>query len=101
MRRRWRSLSLSSNDAIPGLVDLATVKLVVSYDGTDFAGSQIQPGQRTVQEELERALSRLLQRETRITLAGRADRGVHAAGKVASLVDSRADLENGTIVRAL
>jgi len=77
------------------------LKLVVSYDGADFAGSQVQPGQRTVQEELERALSRILQKETRVTLAGRTDQGVHAAGQVASLPDLRPDLANGTIERAL
>ena len=79
----------------------ATLKLVVSYDGSGFAGSQIQPGQRTVQEELEQALSRLFKRETRITLAGRTDQGVHAAGQVATLLDCRPDLENETIGRAL
>jgi tRNA pseudouridine38-40 synthase len=79
----------------------AKLKLVVSYDGTNFAGSQIQPGQRTVQEELEQALSRLLQQEMRVTLAGRTDQGVHAAGQVASLPDHRSDLEIGTIERAL
>jgi len=77
------------------------LKFVVSYDGTDFAGSQVQLGQRTVQEELERALSRILRKETRVTLAGRTDQGVHAAGQVASLPDHRPDLTNGTIERAL
>jgi tRNA pseudouridine38-40 synthase len=79
----------------------ASLKLIVSYDGSGFAGSQIQPGQRTVQGELERALSRLFKQETRVTLAGRTDQGVHAAGQVASLSDCRPDLENETIVRAL
>jgi len=92
---------LSSNDAICGPVKPATLKLVVSYDGANFNGSQIQPGQRTVQEELERALSRLLNQEARITLAGRTDRGVHAAGQVASLPDGRPDLGSETIERAL
>jgi tRNA pseudouridine38-40 synthase len=92
---------LSSNESSTGQVESSTLKLVVSYDGTNFIGSQIQPGQRTVQEELERALSRLLQQETRITLAGRTDRGVHAAGQVASLSDKLPDLENETIGRAL
>jgi tRNA pseudouridine38-40 synthase len=75
--------------------------LVVSYDGCGFAGSQIQPGQRTIQEELERAVSRLFKQETRITLAGRTDQGVHAAGQVASLPDCRPEVENEAIARAL
>jgi tRNA pseudouridine38-40 synthase len=94
-------LSSASNDRVEDPAEPASLKLIVSYDGTVFAGSQNQPGQRTVQEELERALSRLFNQETRVTLAGRTDQGVHAAGQVASLPDVRPDLENETIARAL
>jgi tRNA pseudouridine38-40 synthase len=55
--------------------------LTLRYDGTDFAGSQVQPGARTVQGELERSLLRL-GGATRTTFAGRTDRGVHAYGQV-------------------
>jgi tRNA pseudouridine38-40 synthase len=72
-----------------------TTRLDLEYDGTAFAGWARQPGQRTVQEELERALATLLRVEAvPLTVAGRTDSGVHAWGQVASYeheaVDPRA-----------
>ena len=59
-------------------------RLTLEYDGTDFAGSQSQPRQRTVQGELERALRRIHRDSVRTVFAGRTDRGVHAIGQVAA-----------------
>lgn len=50
----------------------------LSYNGTPFAGWQIQPQQTTVQGVIENALSHLLKRNTPITGCGRTDTGVHA-----------------------
>ena len=62
-----------------------TVRLDLEYDGTDFAGWAVQPGDvRTVQRELERALATLLPRPVETAVAGRTDRGVHATGQVVS-----------------
>ncbi|MGH2402166.1 MAG: tRNA pseudouridine(38-40) synthase TruA [Candidatus Limnocylindria bacterium] len=59
-------------------------RAVIEYDGTAFAGSQVQPKARTVQGELEGALNRLIGERTRVHLAGRTDAGVHATGQVAA-----------------
>jgi tRNA pseudouridine38-40 synthase len=63
---------------------VATTRLDLEYDGTEFAGWAKQPGQRTVQAELERALTTLLRRDVALTVAGRTDSGVHAWAQVAS-----------------
>jgi tRNA pseudouridine38-40 synthase len=61
-----------------------SARLLIEYDGGGFAGWARQPGMRTVQEELERGLARVLRREVALTVAGRTDAGVHARGQVAS-----------------
>ena len=61
-----------------------TIKAVVRYDGTDFSGWQVQPGERTVQGVIEEALERIAGQHVRIAGAGRTDAGVHALGQVFS-----------------
>lgn len=56
--------------------------LKVRYDGRGFAGYQRQPGVRTVQGELERALEEVLSTKVSLTCAGRTDKGVNALGQV-------------------
>jgi tRNA pseudouridine38-40 synthase len=69
-----------------------TTRLDLEYDGTRFAGWARQPGERTVQEELERALATALGEEhVAVTVAGRTDRGVHAWGQVVSYRHEAAD----------
>jgi tRNA pseudouridine38-40 synthase len=59
--------------------------MLLEYDGTEFAGWARQPGQRTVQDEVERALCTVLRVDALPTrVAGRTDRGVHAWGQVCS-----------------
>jgi tRNA pseudouridine38-40 synthase len=61
-----------------------TVRLDIEYDGSGFRGWARQPGLRTVQGELEAALSTVLREEAELAVAGRTDTGVHATGQVAS-----------------
>jgi len=62
-----------------------TARLTIAYDGGRFHGWGRQPGLRTVQGELERALATVRSNtETPLTVAGRTDTGVHAWGQVAS-----------------
>jgi tRNA pseudouridine38-40 synthase len=65
-------------------LSVVTVRLDLEYDGTAFWGGARQPGQRTVQAEVEGALARVAQQPLSLTVAGRTDRGVHATGQVAS-----------------
>ena len=71
-----------------------SARLLLEYDGTEFAGWATQPGRRTVQETVETALATVLRREVRLTVAGRTDRGVHARGQVASHDGDPAPLRN-------
>ncbi|MFN2417762.1 MAG: tRNA pseudouridine(38-40) synthase TruA [Candidatus Limnocylindria bacterium] len=64
-------------------------RAIIGYDGTAFAGSQVQPNARTVQGELESALNTLIGERTRVRLAGRTDAGVHATGQVAAFCYAR------------
>lgn len=63
---------------------MPTVKLIVEYDGSRYAGWQRQPDQPTVQEALETAIHQLTQCTVSVIGAGRTDSGVHALGQVAS-----------------
>lgn len=61
-----------------------TLKLTIAYDGARFKGWAAQPGERTVQGELEAALEQVCGRSVPLTVAGRTDAGVHAWAQVAS-----------------
>lgn len=74
--------------------------MTLAYDGTEFAGWQFQPDQRTVQGVVEQALCQVTGQQTRVVASGRTDAGVHARGQVVSFrVETR--LEPSVLCRAL
>src|SRR5438309_6694491 len=79
---------------------MRNLKLTLSYDGTDFSGWQTQPGYRTVQETLERAIVSLTGEAVRVNASGRTDTGVHAVGQVVNFY-STSQLAPDVLVRAL
>ena len=59
------------------------IRIVVAYDGTNYCGWQIQPNGITIEEILNRQISKLTGEDIRIIGASRTDSGVHALGNVA------------------
>ncbi|OEC00109.1 tRNA pseudouridine synthase A [Lysinibacillus sphaericus] len=58
------------------------LKAIISYDGTQFSGYQVQPGERTVQAEVERVLAVMHKgNKVKVTASGRTDARVHATGQ--------------------
>ena len=68
---------------------MPTVKLVLEYDGTGYAGWQRQPDHPTIQEAIEQAILQVSQATVSVVGAGRTDAGVHALGQVASFHTNR------------
>lgn len=64
---------------------MRNIKLTIEYDGSRYAGWQVQGKKsRTIQETLEKALARILHKRLRVIGSGRTDAGVHAKGQVAN-----------------
>lgn len=88
-------------DVKQGMGDgVRTLRLTVQYDGSDFAGYQLQSRARTVQGVLHEAFQRLTGEDVRANAAGRTDTGVHALGQVVS-VQTRTALAPQVVGRAL
>jgi tRNA pseudouridine38-40 synthase len=80
---------------------MRNIRLTLSYDGTDFHGWQTQPGLRTVQEVLEKAIADLTgEQRVRVNASGRTDTGVHAVGQVVNF-HSGIRLSAEAVLRAL
>jgi tRNA pseudouridine38-40 synthase len=79
---------------------MRNVKLLLQYDGTDYAGWQVQDNATTVQGVLEEALATVLRETIRVAGASRTDSGVHALGQVAAFRTSNS-LPAEKLLRAL
>ena len=77
------------------------IKLVLSYDGTDFCGWQAQDNGRTVQGTVEQALEKMHGRHVSVTGAGRTDSGVHAKGQAANFYTTIDSIAARSFVPAL
>jgi tRNA pseudouridine38-40 synthase len=75
-------------------------RLTVQYDGSDYAGWQVQPGRTTVQQTIERVLSDINGAPVKVHASGRTDQGVHAMGQVAH-VDLKAALPPAALKKGL
>jgi tRNA pseudouridine38-40 synthase len=75
-------------------------KLTISYDGSEFFGWQMQPGQATVQGVLVDVASKLTQENVQVHGSGRTDAGVHALGQVAHFKTASASLDAQGFQRA-
>lgn len=76
------------------------IRMDLAYEGTDFAGFNVQPGRRTVQSVLEGSWHSITGEAVRMTAAGRTDAGVHAVGQVVSVQTSSSMRPDG-LLRAL
>lgn len=65
---------------------MRNIKLEIEYDGTNYAGWQVQPNVRgrTIQQVIEKTLRKILQEKINLIVSGRTDAGVHARAQVAN-----------------
>lgn len=76
------------------------IKLVLSYDGSNYSGWQRQPDTPTIQQTLETVLRKMTGEDVHLTGSGRTDAGVHALGQVAAF-STKSELEAAVFKRAL
>ena len=81
-------------------MDMTRYRMTIAYDGTRYAGWQVQPEQITLQGELERAIGKICHSAVRVSSSGRTDAGVHARAQVAHF-DLKDPIEPDGIPRAL
>ena len=82
-------------------MELQRIRLLISYDGTDFHGWQMQTSEQpTIQSTLESALARIFGQSVRVHGSGRTDAGAHSVGQVAHF-DAPRDIASYDMRRAI
>jgi tRNA pseudouridine38-40 synthase len=79
---------------------MRNIRLIISYDGTNYHGWQCQPNAVTVQETLQKAVEKILDHEVKIIGGARTDTGVHAMGQVVNFGTVKG-IENHGLIRGL
>lgn len=79
---------------------MPNICLTISYDGTRYAGWQIQKNAKTIQDEIEKALKKILNEKVKLIGSGRTDAGVHAKAQVANF-NTRKDFPLENLQKAL
>lgn len=78
------------------------IALKIQYDGTNYSGWQVQPNAITVQELVDKALSKIFGKELTSMGSGRTDSGVHARGQVCSIkFDGEPNISTEKLIKAL
>lgn len=80
---------------------IRSFKMTVAYDGTQYAGWQVQLRRQTIQAMLEKAIAQVCRQRVRVTGSGRTDSGVHAIGQVASFAIENWRASASDLARAL
>ena len=68
-------------------------QIIIEYDGTNYNGWQYQKNGSSIQNEIEKAIKKVLKKKVRITGSGRTDTGVHAIGQSANFFCNRIENE--------
>lgn len=79
---------------------MRNVRLLIEYDGTDYAGWQWQKNDRTIQETLSKAIGQVIQEPIKLYGASRTDAGVHAQGQVANF-KTTSDIPSEQLLHAI
>ena len=77
------------------------IKLILSYDGTNYNGYQSQENGNTIEDNLKKAISKITQKKIKLYCAGRTDTGVHAEAQVVNFITDKINMNEENWLLAL